>query len=112
MTRPRFRALLLGTGAWLATAYASVADFAGVIHGYYNGTGVTGLLCAPCRGGKMPISRGPAAACQTQQRLAGLAGRNRSSRGEVAVPAPHTRTDRLSSRPESAGPGYLAVSFW
>jgi hypothetical protein len=46
MTRPRIRAALLATGAGLATAYASVSDFTGVIHGYYTLTGAAGLPAA------------------------------------------------------------------
>jgi hypothetical protein len=46
MTRPRIRAALLATGAGLATAYASVSDFTGVIHGYYTITGAPGLPAA------------------------------------------------------------------
>ncbi len=42
MTRPRLRAALLATGAGLATAYASVSDFAGVIHSYDADTGAPG----------------------------------------------------------------------
>lgn len=39
MTPPRIRAALLATGAGLATAYAPVSDFTGVIHSYYTGIG-------------------------------------------------------------------------
>src|SRR5215472_13747130 len=46
MTRPRIRAALLATGAGLATGYASVSDFTGVIHGYYTGTGAAGVPAA------------------------------------------------------------------
>lgn len=43
MTRSRIRAALLAAGAGLATAYAPVSDFAGVIHSYYTGTGAPGV---------------------------------------------------------------------
>ena len=43
MTRSRFRAALLAAGAGLATAYAPVSDFAGVIHSYYTGAGAPGV---------------------------------------------------------------------
>jgi len=46
MTRPRIRAALIACGAGLATAYASVSDFNGVIHGYYTGTGAAGVPAA------------------------------------------------------------------
>src|SRR5262249_58213474 len=46
MTRPRIRAALLATGAGLATGYASVSDFTGVIHGHYTGAGAAGLPAA------------------------------------------------------------------
>ena len=46
MTRPRIRAALLAIGAGLATGYASVSDFTGVIHSYYTGTGAAGLPAA------------------------------------------------------------------
>ena len=38
VTRARLRAILAGTGAGLAAAYASVTDFAGVLHGFCNET--------------------------------------------------------------------------
>ena len=46
MTRPRIRAALLATGAGLATAYASVGDFTGVLHGHSTGTGAAGVPAA------------------------------------------------------------------
>jgi hypothetical protein len=46
MTRPRIRAALLATGAGLATAYASVSDFTGVIHGHYTSAGAAGVPAA------------------------------------------------------------------
>jgi len=46
MTRPRIGAALLATGAGLATGYASVNDFTGVIHGYYTGTGAANVPAA------------------------------------------------------------------
>jgi hypothetical protein len=46
MTRPRIRAALLAAGAGLATGYASVSDFTGVIHGHYTGTGAGGVPAA------------------------------------------------------------------
>jgi len=36
MARPRLRRYLLTAGAGLAAAYASVSDFAGVIHSHYS----------------------------------------------------------------------------
>lgn len=94
MTRSRFRAALRAAGGGLATAYAPVSDFAGVIHSYYTGAGAHVLADGEVRPWCRHLgneSRQPLAWCSAGSAPPVRASSGRGHRQDHCSPQRHQR---------------------